>query len=355
MWYLSAPVRGLGKSAAEAVIAGIGTGEDAMYVGTQNQAVTDDELSVLAQLGVKHVSSDPPGDWTGWDREAFEKHRDRLAGFGIELDMTLMPLGSRSAFENNASHVFLGPSDERDREIDQLCRLIESAGAAGIRALRYNITILGHLRTEPQKGRGGAALSAFSYDRLDQSLGEFEGGAADADAMWERIDHFLGRVVPVAESSKVQLACHPQDPGIGDREYRGVARVMGTVDGLKRFITMHESPYHGLNFCQGTVSEMLEKPGEEIFDVIRYFGSRKKIFNVHFRNIIGGFLNFIEVFPDEGDVNMLEAARVYKEVGYPYMLMPDHVPGLAGDEARRVGFAYCYGYIHAVMQAVGAD
>ena len=49
------------------------------------------------------------------------------------------------------------------------------------------------------------------------------------------------------------------------------------MDGLKRFIGMHESDYHGLNFCQGTVSEMLEDPGKEIFDVIRYFGKRKKI------------------------------------------------------------------------------
>ena len=40
---------------------------------------------------------------------------------------------------------------------------------------------------------------------------------------------------------------------------------------------MHESPYHGLNFCQGTVTEMLDDPGEEIFDIIRYFGSREKI------------------------------------------------------------------------------
>ena len=61
--------------------------------------------------------------------------------------------------------------------------------------------------------------------------------------------------------------------------------MLGTVDGLKRFITITESPYHGLNFCQGTVSEMLNDPGQEIYEVIRYFGSRQKIFNVHFRNI----------------------------------------------------------------------
>ena len=137
---------------------------------------------------------------------------------------------------------------------------------------------------------------------------------------------------------------------------------MGTVEGLKKFVSMHESPYHGLNFCQGTVSEMLESPGEEIFDVIRYFGERNKIFNVHFRNIKGGLLDFVEVFPDEGDINMLDAIKVYRDVGYRYMLMPDHVPGLSlksddenahwGSSARRVGFAYCYGYINAALQTI---
>jgi mannonate dehydratase len=326
-----------------------------MYLGTQGQPDSEDELSVLAQLGVNHISSDPPGHWSTWDRQAFEAQKEKLAKHGIVLDMSLMPLGSRSAFDNDVQNVFLGPSAEREREIDQLCTLLEEAGAAGIRALRYNITILGHMRTESTTGRGGATLSSFDYSKLDHDLGEFEGGAADADTMWERIDYFLSKVVPVAESNKVQIACHPQDPGIGDREYRGVARVMGTVDGLKKFIGMHESPYHGLNFCQGTVSEMLENPGEEIYDVIRYFGERKKIFNVHFRNIKGGFLDFIEVFPDEGDIDMLKAIKVYQEVDYPYMLMPDHVPELAGDNARRVGFAYCYGYINAALQSINAD
>ncbi len=326
-----------------------------MYLGTQGQPDSEDELSVLAQLGVNHISSDPPGHWSTWDRQAFEAQKEKLAKHGIVLDMSLMPLGSRSAFDNDVQNVFLGPSAEREREIDQLCTLLEEAGAAGIRALRYNITILGHMRTESTTGRGGATLSSFDYSKLDHDLGEFEGGAADADTMWERIDYFLSKVVPVAESNKVQIACHPQDPGIGDREYRGVARVMGTVDGLKKFIGMHESPYHGLNFCQGTVSEMLENPGEEIYDVIRYFGERKKIFNVHFRNIKGGFLDFIEVFPDEGDIDMLKAIKVYQEVDYPYMLMPDHVPELAGDNARRVGFAYCYGYINAALQSINSD
>ena len=92
------------------------------------------------------------------------------------------------------------------------------------------------------------------------------------------VAYFLQRVVPVANEYKVRLACHPHDPGMPPEGYRGVDRVLGTVDGLKKFLSIQESPYHGLNFCQGTLAENLRDPGKEILDVIRYFGSRKKIF-----------------------------------------------------------------------------
>ena len=322
-----------------------------MYVGTQFRALHEADIRQLAQLGVEHVDVTPEEHWTEWTVDLLASVRERYAKHGITVESMHTPLSSRDAFHNGMPHVFLGPSDERERELDGFCEIIRMASEAGLRALLYNVTILGHLRTGHRYGRGGATLSSFNYADLDQSLPEFEGGPADAETMWERIDYFLSRVVPVASEYGVQLACHPQDPGIKDYEYRGVARVMGTVDGLKKFTSMHENLYHGLNFCQGTVSEMLERPGEEIYDVIRYFGSRKKIFNVHFRNIKGGVLDFVEVFPDEGDVDMLRAVRTYKEVGYPYMLMPDHAPGIDGDEAHQVGFAYCYGYIHAMIQA----
>jgi mannonate dehydratase len=148
------------------------------------------------------------------------------------------------------------------------------------------------------------------------------------------------------------MACHPHDPGVPPEGYQGVTRVLGTVDGLKKFIGIQESPYHGLNFCQGTVSEMLREPGREIYDVIRYFGSRQKIFNVHFRNIRGHRDEFVETYPDDGDVDLVKAIQTYKEVGYPYLLMPDHVPTAPGDPGGLQSFAFCYGYIRALIQAV---
>eukprot|EP01050_Picozoa_sp_SAG11_P009002 SAG11_NODE_822_length_7009_cov_7.776122_4_plen_48_part_00 len=33
-----------------------------------------------------------------------------------------------------------------------------------------------------------------------------------------------------------------------------------------------------------------------------------------------------QVFIDEGDVDMVECLRVYKEIGYDGVMMPDHTP-----------------------------
>jgi mannonate dehydratase len=162
--------------------------------------------------------------------------------------------------------------------------------------------------------------------------------------------------VPVAGEYKVRLACHPQDPGMArGRGFQGVETVLGTVDGLNALRQHRREPVSRPQFLPGHRRRDAEKPGEQIFDVIRWFGSRKKIFNVHFRNIRGRFLDFQETFIDDGDVDMLKAMRVYKEVGYDGMMMPDHVPRIEGDASEAQGFAFAFGYIKALIAAVAAE
>ena len=342
----------------------------AIHIGTQHLTGDDwTQYQALSQLGVTHVSANPPGDWQTWTAPVLREFKERLAELGVALDMVMLPLGSAAAPRNQAPHVFLGPPEARDREIDQICELIRSLSLAGIGAARYNTAFLGHFRTADRLGRGGARLPSFEFAQWagavpnaadlaqhhhdEAALLEVAAhGPLSADDQWERIDYFLGRVVPLAEEYRVRLACHPEDPGLGDRGHYGIARVMGTVAGLKRFITLHASPYHGLNFCVGSVAEMLEKPGEDLYEIVRYFGERGKLFNIHFRNIKGGLLDFVEVFPDEGDVDMRAVLQVLKEVGYAYMLMPDHVPLISGAAPQHVAFAYCFGYLRALLQTL---
>jgi mannonate dehydratase len=328
-----------------------------MYVGTQH-GDSDAILRVLAGFGVNHICSLLPSAKmdAAWSVEGLSTLRERVESFGITLDMVPLPLSSSEISRSENPAILLAQDPERDRQIDDICQMIRNAAQAGIRSVKYNLTLIGIPRSEPTRGRGGARYSTFVYAQARQEPPLTIAGKVDADLYWERITYFLTRVVPVANEYKVRIACHPQDPGMPPgRGWRGVETVLGSVDGLRRFVSIAESPYHGLNFCQGTVSEMLEKPGEQIFDVIRYFGTRKKIFNVHFRNISGGFLDFRETFIDDGDVDMLKAMRVYKEVGYDGMMMPDHVPTVEGDVNRLQGFAFAFGYIKALIAAVAAE
>jgi mannonate dehydratase len=331
-------------------------GRGRMKLGTQNNS-SNEYLRILAALGVHDICSELPSAKfdDAWSVEGLTKLRERVESFGIRLEAVPLPLSSSYITKAENPHIMLGQSPERDREIDNICHMIENASRAGIPMLKYNMTILGVVRGERTPGRGGSSYSTFNYAKTPQDPPLTEAGPVSAEMMWERITYFLQRVIPVAEQNKVKMACHPHDPGMpADKGFRGVHRVLGSVDGLKHFIEINPSPYHGLNFCQGTVSEMLEDPNREILDVIRYFGSRKKIFNVHFRNIHGHFLDFQETFPDCGDVDMVAAIKVYKEVGYDGCLMPDHVPIIEGDAKGWQAFAFAYGYIRGLMQAVDA-
>jgi mannonate dehydratase len=324
-----------------------------MYIGTQIAPRDDSDYRVWAQLGVTHACVDPQGNPHHWSLDDLNQHREHVESFGLSLDMVQLPLSSRPLEEQQSQGILLGKSPERDREIDSICALIERLARAGIPAAKYNLNIIGIPRTAPRPGRGGSRNAAFRWEEADQAALAGIAGTVSEEENWERIDYFLARVVPVATANRVRLACHPHDP-YTPPGYRGVTRVLGTVEGLKRFVGMHESPYHGLNFCQGSVAEMLEDPGREIFDVIRWFGARGKLFNVHFRNIRGRRLDFMEVFPDEGAMDMARSLAVYHEVGYPYMVMPDHVPRIDGRDPSGTAFAFCYGYIRGLMDSLGA-
>ncbi|WP_380058776.1 mannonate dehydratase (plasmid) [Falsihalocynthiibacter sp. SS001] len=328
-----------------------------MHIGTQMSGgkfaeLGDPYLKQLAQLGVRNVCIDPEGNPHDWTDDILARHIDRLDRAGLSLDMVQLPLASRPISENRSKNIMLGKSPERDREIDSICRLIERLAVLGVPAVKYNMNIIGIPRIEPAIGRGGARNSTWRLADATDGDTLTEAGEVSAEEFWSRIDYFLERVVPVAESAKVRMACHPHDPPTPEG-YRGVTRVLATVDGLKKFVQMHESPYHGLNFCQGTIAEGMVNPREEIGDAIRWFGERNKIFNVHFRNIRGGLNDFQETFPDDGDMDMVASFKLYHELGYRHMIMPDHVPGIDGNAPWETAFAYCFGYINALFQATG--
>jgi mannonate dehydratase len=99
----------------------------------------------------------------------------------------------------------------------------------------------------------------------------------------------------------------------------------------------------------------LKDPKTEIIPIIQWAGKRGQIFNVHLRNIKGGWDNFQEVYPDNGDMDFFRIIKTLKAVNYPYMVMPDHVPHHPDPASSNQGFAFAYGYIKALILAASAE
>ena len=326
-------------------------GKAVMYVGCQSGGLTTaDRLNYFARHGVNHINGYPKiGSDLIYAVDELKRLVDLGKQHGVSIDMIQFPLASSYIGRAEMPSIMMG-KPERDRDIEKCCQTIRNCAQAGIPSIKYNMSILGVLSTEPTIGRGGTRQRTWDYAKAKQEPPLTEAGLCMEECMWERISYFVKRVVPVADEYKVRLACHPHDPGVPKTGFRGIDRVLGTFEGLKKFASLVDSPYHGFNFCQGTVSEMLQDPNKEIHDVIRYFGTRRKIFNVHFRNIKGKRDKFTETYPDEGDVQFAKVIMTYKEVGYPYMLMPDHMPTHANDPGGKEAFAWAYGYIKALIQ-----
>lgn len=343
-------------------------------LGCQSGPSTDEHFAFLARYGIKNIVANPiqaDAKRPYATVEELKGVRELAAKHGLSVDMTSCNfMGS-----NTPSDIMLGLPG-RDAQIENFKILLKNCAEAGIPAVKYNLPIMPILRSSVIAGRGDTFNHRWRISEMrnsplmtiwdggsltkgevhDRPIDTVEGwqklvGKPTADELWARIEYFLTRVVPVATQYKVRMALHPEDCGVPPEGFHGVPQVLGTIDGLKRFVSTQDSPYHGLAFCQGTISEDLPDPKTQIYDVIRWFGSRKKIFLVHFRNVRGHRDDVvIEIFPDEGDVDMVKALRAYREVGYDGMLVPDHIP-MGPEGSGPANFAFCYGYIRGLLQS----
>jgi mannonate dehydratase len=323
-----------------------------MKLGTQAEC-TDEGLKAALRWGIKNIYTRPPipdPNRLYATLDELKRMRDAADRNGVTIEI-LRPTNNLAMTNIDVEKhpaIMLGQSPQRDRDIEAMQTMVKNCAAVGIPAMRYTLSIAGLLRTGYVPGRGDAKYRSFKVSDIKPPTPLTRAGRVTQDMYWERISYFLERMVPVAEEHKVRLLSHMEDNMAAS--YQGINLVTNTVEGAKRFVSIKESPYHGLLFCVGTFSEMLQNPGKEIYDVVRYFGSRKKIFMIDFRNISGNRQEFAETFPDDGSVDMLKVMHILKEVGYDGMVCPDHTPETPGgpDQVN----AFQYGYIRALIQAV---
>lgn len=329
-----------------------------MKIGLRSNDAAEDRLLFAQQVGADGASiwaSACAGyedrhylmaDQVAEMRERFDKYDLELTGIGLGGD----------AVKNQ----LLG-LPERDRDIENVCRTIRAIGEAYHDGAPSPVIIIDQRTTYWAKGgnwwhpgferepvgRGGTMYTTFDTGRMVDELDDRPAGEVSSDEVWERIAYFYERIVPVAEEYNVRLATHPDDPPLDT--YRGVEQVLTGLAGLKKLVELVPSPVHGLLLCLGVMQER----GEDVPDVIRVLGAMDKVFYVHFRNVVGTVPRFTEVFPHEGDGDMLANFKALKDVGYKGYVVPDHHFGITGDdEWMRSSRAWQVGYLRGIMQAL---
>lgn len=347
-------------------------------------SATDEVLKFASQLGIRDIivyggpgSSHLPGSQEPLSkpRAGYNDYlalRKRIESYGLRL----------AAFEGGFvslpkyRDVFFG-GPKRDELVQELTAEIQDMGRAGIPIFGYHWMAASVWRTKPVQIRGGAGATSFDFelikdirDRASCEQARAAGGwnyapceaipdaqvrSYSEEELWRNLEYWIKHVTPVAESAGIRLGIHPDDPPVP--EIAGIPRLLRNHAAYRRLIEIYPSDSNGIEFCQGTFSEMKD----DVYDAIRYFGSRKKILYVHFRNVSGRVPEFHEEFINTGYVDMVKAMRIYRDVGYDGVFIDDHCPTVEGDSqfpGNLGGYrsrAFAQGYIQALLDAVNKE
>ena len=241
-----------------------------------------------------------------FDYETLVELKERVEGFGLKL----------AAIENVHRHwndkIKLGLPG-RDEQIDNWCKSLRNMGKAGSSDLRiqfHDPKQSDDLLLEDLQNAYGPGRSGRHYVRL----GGCQGGAGRRARRVLRRRH-LGQLRLLHQGRRSRCRGSRRQDGVASRRpsdlsLAGIARIFRSHDSLQRLCDTVQSDYNGLEFCQGTVSEM----PENVIDAIERFVGQGKVHYVHFRNVSGPVPTFSETFIDEGHVDMIEAMETYHKL-----------------------------------------
>ena len=305
--------------------------------------LTDDGLAAVAQVGVKHlVQYDMSNRSEKFD--GIEGLIARASRFG--LDVPIVESGPP------IDRIVLG-LDGASAQIEEWIVLLKRLGTLGVKVVCYNFMpqVLADamvVRTDVAAStRGGSITTAFRKDDLPSPAISIV-PPATAEAMTDNLGAFLKRVLPVAEDAGIRLAMHPDDPPMSP--ISGYARIMSSTERLEWLLGLNSSPANALTLCAGCFGEMNEDPSS----FLRRFPSR--IAFVHLRNIRGTPNDFVETWPDDGDIDLPRLLATLLELNVDAYLRPDHAPRLSTEAQDTAGYGFqghlfTLGYIRGVLDA----
>lgn len=165
--------------------------------------------------------------------------------------------------------------------------------------------------------------------------------------------YFIDAVIPWAEKLDIKLAIHPDDP---PWPIFGLPRLIDGAQGIREFLALNKSPYHGITLCTGSLGA---SPENDLPAIAAEFAPR--VHFAHIRNLRhlenGDF--YESAHPSFcGSFDMYAILRALHDAGFDGYIRPDHGRMVWGETGRpgyglydrAMGAAYLTGLWEAISR-----
>lgn len=302
---------------------------------------TDLNLKAASQIGVRHlVHYDMSNDPAKFDGLQVGMERAARAG----LNVPVIEAGP------SIDRIVLG-RDGAEQQIAHWITMLRHLAVLGVEVVCYNFMpqVLSDamvVRTsEASVTRGGSITTSFRTADLPPDAFQASMGPP-VEAMRDNLARFLKAVLPVANDLNLRLAMHPDDPPMSPMW--GHNRIMSSAESFDWLMNLDSSRANALTLCAGCLGEMEENPS--VF--ARKYADR--IAFVHLRNIRGTRDDFIETWPDDGDLDLPDLLKTMMDLKVDAYMRPDHAPRLATEEEGTIGYGprghiFTLGYLRGIL------
>lgn len=312
-----------------------------------------------------------------WPREHIKELKETIEDAGLEL----------SVIESVPVHedIKLG-RDTRDQLIENYAESIRNLGAEGIKTVCYNfMPVFGWIRSDvdyeledksttlifdeeivnkmdpvnDDLSLPGWAFSSYSKAELTDLFEAYS--KTNTEDIWNNLEYFLSKIIPVAEQAGVRMAIHPDDP---PHSVFNLPRIITDIDSIKRLLDLYDSESNGITACVGSYASGSQNNAVEI---LHYALERNRVNFVHARNVklTGVGKSFEETaHPSEyGDIDMYEIIKALSDSDWDGPLRPDHGRMIWGETGRpgyglydrALGAMYFSGLWEAVRKNAGKE
>lgn len=149
------------------------------------------------------------------------------------------------------------------------------------------------------------------------------------EKLWENLQYFLERLMPVCHECDIKMAIHPDDP---PWDIFGLPRLIVDAQAVDRFLSMVDDPYNCLTLCSGSLGA---NPENDIAAIVRKHCDR--IAFAHIRNVkhySNGDFTEASHRDCDGDTHILDIVKAYHDGGFEGYIRPDHGRQLWGEQGR---------------------